>query len=75
MPSIQRWPQGLTDGKKPVESVGLRPGGDGVSVGAEPIGAQPIAAQANSSSGGKGGPPPKRTLVATSDAVAQPEPR
>jgi len=47
-----------------------------MSIGAEPISSEAIAAQPSSTSNGKGGgPPPKRTAVATSDAVAQPEPR
>jgi hypothetical protein len=46
-----------------------------MSIGAEPIGEEPIAAQPSATSGSKGGPPPKRTATATSDSVAQPEPR
>ncbi|MGN6590371.1 MAG: hypothetical protein ACTHKE_08775 [Sphingomicrobium sp.] len=49
-----------------------------MSVGALAIGEAPIAAQPApiSNSNGQGnGPPPKRTVVATSDVVAAPEPR
>jgi hypothetical protein len=47
-----------------------------MSIGADPIGEDAIAAQPSSTSNGKGGgPPPKRTAVAASDAVAQPEAR
>jgi hypothetical protein len=45
-----------------------------VSIGADVIGENAIAAQAVVSSTNKG-PPPKRTVVATTDTVAQPEPR
>jgi hypothetical protein len=45
-----------------------------MSIGADAISENTISAQASSTSSGKG-PPPKRTLVATSDTVAQPEPR
>ena len=44
-----------------------------MSIGAEPIAESSVAAQAMQPT--TKGPPPKRTLVATSDAVAQPEPR
>jgi hypothetical protein len=46
-----------------------------MSIGADPIGQDAIAAQPSTTSKDKGGPPPKRTAVATSDSVAQPEPR
>jgi hypothetical protein len=47
-----------------------------MSIGAEPISEDAIAAQPSSTSTGKGGgPPPKRTAVATSDTVPAPEPR
>jgi hypothetical protein len=45
-----------------------------MSIGADAISENSIAAQASTSSTSKG-PPPKRTVVATSDTVAQPEPR
>lgn len=45
-----------------------------MSIGADAISENTIAAQNPPGSGGKG-PPPKRTLVATTDTVAQPEPR
>jgi hypothetical protein len=45
-----------------------------MSIGADAVSESTIAAQASATSTGKG-PPPKRTLVATTDTVAQPEPR
>jgi len=45
-----------------------------MSIGSDPIGAGAIAAQTDSSAGGKG-PPPKRIVAAKSDAISQPEPR
>jgi hypothetical protein len=45
-----------------------------MSIGADAVSENAIAAQATATSTSKG-PPPKRTLVATSDSVAQPEPR
>lgn len=45
-----------------------------MSIGADAISENTIAAQASQTSGGKG-PPPKRTLVATTDPALQPEPR
>ena len=45
-----------------------------MSIGADAISEDTIAAQTSATSNGKG-PPPKRTLVATTDTVAQPEPR
>lgn len=45
-----------------------------MSIGAEPISEQAIADQSSPASR-KGGPPPKRTAVAASDVVAQPEAR
>jgi hypothetical protein len=45
-----------------------------MSIGADAISENTIAAQSSPSSSGKG-PPPKRTVVATSDVVTQPEPR
>ena len=46
-----------------------------MSIGADAIGEDVIAGQDTASSSNGKGPPPKRTAVATSDAVAQPEPR
>lgn len=46
-----------------------------MSIGAEAVGENAIAAQTAATSSGHKGPPPKRTMVATSDVVAQPEPR
>ena len=46
-----------------------------MSIGADPVGEDAIAAQPSTTSKEKGGPPPKRVAVVTSDAVAQPEPR
>jgi hypothetical protein len=57
-----------------LEPIPVRTGGRAMSVGADAIGQNAIAAQAIATSSGKG-PPPKRTLVATTDTVAQPEPR
>ena len=45
-----------------------------MSIGADAISENAIAGQL-ASSGKDKGPPPKRTVVATSDVVAQPEPR
>jgi hypothetical protein len=45
-----------------------------MSIGVDAISENPIGTQAAATSTSKG-PPPKRTLVATSDTVAQPEPR
>ena len=45
-----------------------------MSIGADAISENGIAAQ-NAANTNTKGPPPKRTLVATSDVVAQPEPR
>ena len=45
-----------------------------MSIGADAISENSIGAQTSASSTSKG-PPPKRTLVATTDTVAQPEPR
>jgi hypothetical protein len=45
-----------------------------MSIGADAISENSIAAQSTATSNTKG-PPPKRTLVATTDSVAQPEPR
>lgn len=45
-----------------------------MSIGANAISENTIAAQTAQSATGKG-PPPKRTLVAAADTVAQPEPR
>jgi hypothetical protein len=45
-----------------------------MSIGALSISEAPIAAQSGSNSNVKN-PPPKRTIVATADPVAQPEPR
>jgi hypothetical protein len=45
-----------------------------MSLGADAISENSIAAQATVNPTSKG-PPPKRTVVATTDAVAQPEPR
>jgi hypothetical protein len=46
-----------------------------MSIAAAAIGAQAIAAQPRPTSKVKGGPPPRRTVVATADAIAQPEAR
>lgn len=46
-----------------------------MSIGADAISENVVAGQAGASSSGGKGPPPKRTVVATSDTVAQPEPR
>ena len=45
-----------------------------MSIGAEAIAESSVAAQATQAQTTKR-PPPKRTFVATSDVVAQPEPR
>jgi hypothetical protein len=45
-----------------------------MSIGADAISENAIAAQTSPSASSKG-PPPKRTVVATTDTVAQPEPR
>jgi hypothetical protein len=45
-----------------------------MSIGADAISENTVGAQAGATSTSKG-PPPKRTLVATTDTVAQPEPR
>jgi len=45
-----------------------------MSIGADSIGENSVAAQAAPTPTTKG-PPPKRTAVAASDTVAQPEPR
>ena len=45
-----------------------------MSIGVDAISENTVAAQASATSTGTG-PPPKRTSVATSDTVAQPEPR
>jgi hypothetical protein len=45
-----------------------------MSIGADAISENSIAAQSTATSSTKG-PPPKRTVVATTDTVAQPEPR
>lgn len=46
-----------------------------MSIGVLTVSEAPISAQANTNSDKNGGPPPKRTIVATADTVAQPEPR
>jgi hypothetical protein len=46
-----------------------------MSIGVDSVGGDAIAAQPQITSKDKGGPPPRRVAVATSDAVAQPEPR
>jgi hypothetical protein len=46
-----------------------------MSIGTDAIGENTIAAQSSATPSGGKGPPPKRTAVATSDVVAQPEPR
>jgi hypothetical protein len=46
-----------------------------MSVGAHSIGEQPVAAQVDKDIGGRGTPPRKRTVIAQSDTVAQPEAR
>ena len=45
-----------------------------MTIGAEAIAESSVAAQSTPAPTTKG-PPPKRTVVATSDVVAQPEPR
>ena len=45
-----------------------------MSIGADAISENSIGAQATATTNAKG-PPPKRTAIATSDTVAQPEPR
>ncbi|MFL6725344.1 MAG: hypothetical protein ACJ8FS_02375 [Sphingomicrobium sp.] len=45
-----------------------------MSIGSDAISENTIGAQTSSSPTSKG-PPPKRTVVATTDTVAQPEPR
>ena len=45
-----------------------------MSIGADAIAENAVAAQASATSAVKG-PPRKRTVVATTDTVAQPEPR
>lgn len=46
-----------------------------MSIGALAIGEGPLAVQADAATIARRPPPPKRTIVATSDSVAQPEPR
>jgi hypothetical protein len=46
-----------------------------MSIAAPAISEAAIAAQADSSLAGRKPSPPKRTIVANADAVAQPEPR
>lgn len=45
-----------------------------MSIGADAVSENTIGAQATATTNTKG-PPPKRTTVATTDTVAQPEPR
>ena len=46
-----------------------------MSIGVLAIGEGPLAVQADAANIGRRPPPPKRTIVATSDTVVQPEPR
>jgi hypothetical protein len=46
-----------------------------MSIGAVTIGIAPIAAHSDTTPSRKGGPPPKRTLIATGDRIALPEAR
>jgi hypothetical protein len=46
-----------------------------MSIGALAISESPFAAQGGTSATSKNAPPKNRTVVANSDAVAQPEPR
>jgi len=46
-----------------------------MSIGIHSLGEAALAAQADPAKNGKGGPPPKRTIVARTDTMAQPEAR
>jgi len=46
-----------------------------MSIGIHCLGEAALAAQLDPAKNGKGGPPPKRTIVAKTDTVAQPEAR